>query len=386
MVDILPINSPALSATSDMPPATPVVTTPTNSSSDTVPVTTPVEPTVTTTETTPAVTPAPPKEPIGARLSELSRQRREADERAARLELLVGQQGEQLTKALEALTKVSSQAKPQVSTQTSTGISRPRPTRDEFSDPTDFEVALVSWASEEAASRAASEMERRQEEARAEADRVAEEARLAREADDQRVREQAANNELRNSWNSKREAALAIHEDFAEVAENPSIAISDPMALVIMNSDDGAEIAYYLGKHPDEAAKIAAMVVPGQVFPSGTPKAGLPVPDHIKQAVAMGRLAAKLGLDVQTTTSADTNANALVTPASVPVTASVPATPAPTQTIVLAPSPPNPISGANANATQRTLYDAGNEGSMEEYAAMRRPQLLAERRPGRALN
>lgn len=354
----------------------------------------PVADTIATPAVEPAVTPAPApatpaapaREPIGVRLSEITRQRREAEERAQRLENLVTQQGEQLTRALEAITKIGTTT--QAPAPTATQDISARPTRDAYSDPESYEAALVTWASSEAASRAAAEMERRQteaEEARAEAIRVAEANRVEQtrlEAE----RQQA--DALRTSWETKREAALSKYEDFVEVAESPSVPISDAMALVIMNSDDGAEIAYYLGKHPDEAAKIAGMVIPGQVYPPGTPRAGLPMSDGIKQAVAMGRLATKLGLEA-TVTPAVTNSLAAPAAVPVPATATTPATPvvATPPAVVLAPAPPNPISGSNANATTRSLAEVGNEGTMEEYAARRTPEILAARRPGgRALH
>ena len=385
--DILSANAPALSATSDMPSAAPVDTAATVATEPVAdPATAPtVDPAVTPVPA-PAAPAAPAREPIGVRLSEITRQRREAEERAQRLENLVTQQGEQLTRALEAITKIGTTT--QAPAATATQDISARPTRDSYSDPESYEAALVTWASSEAASRAAAEMERRQteaEEARAEAIRVAEANRVEQtrlEAE----RQQA--DALRTSWETKREVALSKYEDFVEVAESPNVPISDAMALVIMNSDDGAEIAYYLGKHPDEAAKIAGMVIPGQVYPPGTPRAGLPMSDGIKQAVAMGRLATKLGLEAPVTAAVT---NSLAAPAAVPVpaTATTPATPvvATPPAVVLAPAPPNPISGSNANATTRSLAEVGNEGTMEEYAARRTPEILAARRPGgRALH
>lgn len=381
MVDILTNSAPALSATSDMPSAAPApVQTPAPepdaavAAVTTEPATTPV-----VTEPAPVVTPAIPpasKEPIGVRISELTRQRREADERALRLENLANQQSERLAQALEVISRLGSTTPQTTSVPMSSDISS-RPIRDQFSDPEAYEEALVTWASSEAASRATAEFQRQQ--AEAEAIRVEQQnqARLEQEAQTRREAEQKQADELRSSWESKREVALAKYEDFAEVAESPTVQISDAMALVIMNSDDGAEIAYYLGKHPDEAAKIAAMILPGQVYPPGTPKAGMPLPDPIRQSVAMGRIASKLGLEAAPVVATEAVTNSLATSTAATTT---PVTSAPT--VVLAPAPPNPISGSNANATTRSLQEVGNEGTMEEYAARRTPQILADRRPG----
>ncbi len=47
--------------------------------------------------------------------------------------------------------------------------------------------------------------------------------------------------------------------DFDTVAHNPNLAVTPIMADAIRESSRGAEIAYYLGKNPSEAAKIASL-------------------------------------------------------------------------------------------------------------------------------
>ncbi len=63
--------------------------------------------------------------------------------------------------------------------------------------------------------------------------------------------------------------------DFDAVAHNPNLSVTPIMADVIRESCRGAEIAYYLGKNPAEAAQIA----------------GLP---PVSQATAIARLEGKL--------------------------------------------------------------------------------------------
>jgi len=63
--------------------------------------------------------------------------------------------------------------------------------------------------------------------------------------------------------------------DFDAVAHNPNLAITPVMADAIRESGRGAEIAYYLGKNPAEAAQIA----------------GLP---PVSQATAIARLEGRL--------------------------------------------------------------------------------------------
>lgn len=72
------------------------------------------------------------------------------------------------------------------------------------------------------------------------------------------------------------EEGTDAYEDFAEVVGNPKLQISTQMATLFMESDNGPDIAYYLGQHPDESAKIAELDNPVQI------------------ARALGRIEAKL--------------------------------------------------------------------------------------------
>jgi hypothetical protein len=47
--------------------------------------------------------------------------------------------------------------------------------------------------------------------------------------------------------------------DFDQVAHNPDLPITDAMAEVIQQSDDGPALAYYLGKNPDIAYQISRL-------------------------------------------------------------------------------------------------------------------------------
>lgn len=75
-------------------------------------------------------------------------------------------------------------------------------------------------------------------------------------------------------WEEK--AASSPHEDFDEVVGD--LQPTSPGLAAIMEADNGAEIAYYLGKNPDEAKKIAAL-------------------NPIAQIRAIGRLEAKLAAE-----------------------------------------------------------------------------------------
>ena len=55
------------------------------------------------------------------------------------------------------------------------------------------------------------------------------------------------------------EKATEKYPDFHQVTGNPNLPINEGMAEYISDSDVGPDVAYYLGKHPSEAARIAQM-------------------------------------------------------------------------------------------------------------------------------
>jgi ribosomal protein L10 len=89
-------------------------------------------------------------------------------------------------------------------------------------------------------------MERARETAREEAKRIAEETRQQQERDAKRAKF------------DKAAAKFAKDQaDFYEVTQDRNLPITEEMADVIMDSDIGPNLAYYLAKHPDEAYSIA---------------------------------------------------------------------------------------------------------------------------------
>jgi len=86
---------------------------------------------------------------------------------------------------------------------------------------------------------------------------------LARQAEQAR---EIATRAALDAWG---EATAAFREkvpDFDEVAHNPNLAVTPIMAEAIREAPRGAEIAYYLGKNPGEAARIAALPPVSQVM------------------------------------------------------------------------------------------------------------------------
>jgi len=66
-------------------------------------------------------------------------------------------------------------------------------------------------------------------------------------------------NRVREDFNAKVAKSMAQYPDFEDVAFSDDLRISQPMSHVIAESPIGPAIAYFLGKNPEESAKIAAM-------------------------------------------------------------------------------------------------------------------------------
>lgn len=71
-------------------------------------------------------------------------------------------------------------------------------------------------------------------------------------------RAQAAQRQTADSWNKKVEAVTAELPDFADVVGSSSVPMPDHVKAVVMQSDAGPKLAYYLATHPDEAEQIAS--------------------------------------------------------------------------------------------------------------------------------
>ena len=122
------------------------------------------------------------------------------------------------------------------------------------------------------------------------------------------------------------------------------------MAAAIMQHEQGPEIQYYLGTHPEEAARISAFTVPyvdnGKVIQA---------PDAARQLMELGLIAASLRAPAK------------------PAEAAAP----PAKPLTQAPAPLKPAAAGAASVTKSI-----DEMSMEEYAAHRKAQLAKEARPG----
>jgi hypothetical protein len=84
------------------------------------------------------------------------------------------------------------------------------------------------------------------------------EAQRAQQAQQTEQHKQAA------TWNARLAEARSRLPDFDDVT-SADVPITQNMSSAIMDSDKGAEVAYYLAKNPAEAARIAALSPIGQV-------------------------------------------------------------------------------------------------------------------------
>ena len=93
------------------------------------------------------------------------------------------------------------------------------------------------------------------------------------EAKQRTTAQQAQQQRLVTQWEEKATAAEVKYDDFDEVVGE--IKPTHPLTVAIMREENGADVAYHLGKNPKEAMRIAAL-------------------DPMDQILAIGRLAAKL--------------------------------------------------------------------------------------------
>lgn len=121
---------------------------------------------------------------------------------------------------------------------------KPRPNRFEFGTEEAYEDALFEWRDNQKGQKA---------------DFKPEVKNLTQ--DNEAVKKPAK--ELVEKWTKQVESAIDKYDDFEEVAYKAPI--SDLTAELVAENDQGAEIAYFLGKNPEEAKKLSNMSLANQV-------------------------------------------------------------------------------------------------------------------------
>jgi hypothetical protein len=215
---------------------------------------------------------------LSKRFSELTQARREAEARAERAE----REAATLREQAQAKAKEGGESEPRL---------------DQFDDYEDYVRAVSRWEARQAAVAAQSE---------------ALEARQKAAAEDRKAR-------ITAEYQAKADIAREKFSDFDAVAYRQDVPVSQTMVEAIMESELGAELQYFWGQNPEEAARIAVL----------SPQAAL---------LAIGRLEARIASQ-----------------------------PAPSK----ATKAPDPISPVAARATAPKSLD---EMTDEEYAAFRREQ------------
>lgn len=146
------------------------------------------------------------------------------------------------------------------------------PKQDDFEDYNDYIAAAAAHKTMAAMdARSRGEFEEEAKAAKAEADHLSKEAEAQIDAE----------------WQDQVADAQTRYADFANVVlANPNLPISGTMASVIKSSDIGADVAYHLGTHPQEAARIAQMEPLDQARAIGAIEARMSLPKPKTQSEA----------------------------------------------------------------------------------------------------
>ena len=122
-----------------------------------------------------------------------------------------------------------------------------KPSKDDFNDYDEYIEALADWKTEQ---KLAAKLEQlRKEEAEAE--------------------QKAQFESMRTAYLKRLEAAAERYEDFEEIAGNSRVEVSKAIEELIITSEEGPDLQYYLGSHPDWAKKLLTMSPAKQLMEAG---------------------------------------------------------------------------------------------------------------------
>lgn len=181
---------------------------------------------------------AKPTKGVQKRIDELTRQRGDA-------ERLASEQSKRLDKALELIERLSGASA--VKEQAKNEQDDPRPARSQFDDPDAYTEELSAWSGRQAVKAYQSEQSLL--------------LNKNRQADEF--------NKVTTSWTEGKEKAIEKYPDYVEVTENDALPIPQHVGFAILHNPQGHDIAYWLGKNPKEAARIAALDPPMAVMEIG---------------------------------------------------------------------------------------------------------------------
>lgn len=193
-------------------------------------------------------------EKVNKRFSQVTRERDEALRRERESQEL-------LKKALETIDRATPKAP----------VEAPKPVIEEDPEPVPPEFVDIEQYQRDMAEYARKVSEHQVRKQLKDQAAAAEQARIANA---QREQQQ----QIAREWTLRREAAIQELPDYAEVAENPAIPISNAMAVAIATDDFGPKLAYHLGKHPEVAERISKLPTQLQLMELGILKAELKAP------------------------------------------------------------------------------------------------------------
>lgn len=140
-----------------------------------------------------------------------------------------------------------------------------RPSPDKFDDHDAYLEALADWKAEQKIGQL-----------------------MAQREQEEQQRRQRESAESRNTTVARRiEAGRNEFDDFDDVVtRNPDLRITEGMVEIIAESEIGHKLAYHLGRHPQEAARIAALPDRAQARELGMLEAKLSTPTPRKTTAA----------------------------------------------------------------------------------------------------
>jgi len=182
----------------------------------------------------------PKDDAVNKRFSALTKQRDESQRREREAQ-------ENLRRALEALERANGGKKQDATTTTTTPPADDigaEPEPPEFIDPEQYQRDMAEYTRK---------VTDRTVKLQLRTERTNQEREAAERTNQERMREHAT------KWSERRSKALDEMPDYAEVAENPALHVTDTMAIAITSSEHGPKIAYHLGQHPEVAERIAKL-------------------------------------------------------------------------------------------------------------------------------
>ncbi len=244
-----------------------------------------------------------------------------------------------------------------------TAATPPRPKAEDFADYDEYLTARDEWV-----------MDRAKEASKVEVDAAVKEALKAREAEAAKTAQQAAQEEAQQRYQKSVTNAMARYEDFEEVVNKPT-KLTRVMFDGMLDSEVGAEVAYYLSKNDDVRQKLFALGETARAIKEfGKVEA---LVEKELAAAPVTSTAATTDADVDDDTGqADTDTGEVEEEASAPKEKVAPVKAAPVKKATKAPDPmPKTAGGASAVSTV-----PADQLSFTEYKARRLRELKAQGR------